>query len=80
MHWRGDRTVEKADVSKIAALPVLAIGCQGPTAKILYRQLTAAGLTGVRSAVLDGCEHWLFEENPAETTRTIQGFVSTPTR
>jgi pimeloyl-ACP methyl ester carboxylesterase len=67
--------VEKADVAKIAALPTLAIGCQGPSASVLYRQLTAAGLKGVKSAVLDGCEHWLFEENPAETVRALLDFL-----
>jgi len=68
--------VEKADVSKIAALPVLAIGCQGFTSTVLYRQLTTAGLTKVKSAVLDGCDHWLFEENPAETAQAIRDFVT----
>lgn len=66
-----------ADVSKLVALPVLAIACQGPFGNTLQRQLVAAGFKNVKGAILDGCAHWIFDENPDETLPVIQDFLGT---
>jgi pimeloyl-ACP methyl ester carboxylesterase len=42
----------------------------------LQRQLTAAGLQNVKGVMLDGCAHWIYEENPDETLPVIIDFLS----
>ena len=65
-----------ADISKSTDLPVLTIGCAEGSRNTLERQLKNAGFRNVKAVVFDDCAHWIFEENPAETLRTIQSFVA----
>jgi pimeloyl-ACP methyl ester carboxylesterase len=67
--------VAQADKSVLRDLPALAAGCEGE-GDGLFRQLTAAGMQRVRRAVLKGCEHWIFEENPAETLAVLVAFLA----
>jgi pimeloyl-ACP methyl ester carboxylesterase len=67
--------VAQADKSALRDLPALAAGCEGE-GDGLFRQLRAAGMQRVRRAVLKGCEHWVFEENPAETLAVLVAFLS----
>jgi pimeloyl-ACP methyl ester carboxylesterase len=64
---------ETSGLSKVAAL---AIVCQNPFGNVLQRQLVAAGLTNAKGVTLDGCAHWIYEENPDETLPVIARFLS----
>jgi pimeloyl-ACP methyl ester carboxylesterase len=64
-----------ADTSKLSKIPTLAIACQSLFGNTLERQLVAAGLKNVKGASLDGCTHWIYEENPDETLAVISGFL-----
>jgi len=64
-----------ADTSGLSKIPALAIVCQNPGGNILQRQLVAAGLKNVKGATLDGCAHWIYEENPEETLAVITDFL-----
>lgn len=68
--------VAQADKSVLRDLPALAAGCEGLAGDVLFRQLTAAGMQRVRRATLTGCEHWVFDENPAETLSVLLEFLS----
>jgi pimeloyl-ACP methyl ester carboxylesterase len=68
--------VQAADISKSIDLPILTIGCAGGGGDSLERQLKQAGFKNIKTAVVDGCLHWIFDEIPAETTRTIGDFVA----
>lgn len=72
--------VQGADISKIAGLPILTIGCADGGRDTLERQLEQAGFTNIKPAVLDGCVHWIFAETPAETIRTIGDFIAAASR
>ncbi len=63
------------DASRLAKVPVLAIACRLPVGNTLQRQLVAAGLKNVKGAILDGCAHWIFQENPDETLPVILDFL-----
>jgi len=69
--------VAQADKSRLQDLPALAAGCEAE-GDVLFRQLRAAGMQRVRRAILKGCEHWIFEENPAETLAALVAFLSEP--
>ena len=64
-----------ADASSLAKTPTLAIVCQNPIGNTLQRQLVAAGLKNVKGVTLDGCAHWIYEENPNETLPVIIDFL-----
>jgi pimeloyl-ACP methyl ester carboxylesterase len=64
-----------ADTSKLSKIPALAIVCQNPAGNMLQRQLVAAGLKNVRGVTLNGCAHWIYEENPNETLPVIIDFL-----
>ena len=66
-----------ADASPLAKTPALAIACQSPIGNTLQRQLNAAGLKNVRGVVLEGCTHWIYEENPEETVPVLLEFLNT---
>jgi pimeloyl-ACP methyl ester carboxylesterase len=68
---------ESADTSRLKDTPVLAIVCQNPFGNTLQRQLVAAGLKQTKGVSLDGCAHWIYEENPDETLTAITGFLDT---
>jgi pimeloyl-ACP methyl ester carboxylesterase len=68
--------VQAADISKSADLPILTIGCAGGGGDTLERQLKQAGFKNIKAAIFDGCLHWIFDESPAETTRTIGDFIA----
>jgi pimeloyl-ACP methyl ester carboxylesterase len=68
--------VAAADASRSLDLPVLTIGCADGSGSNLERQLKQAGFRAMKAAVFDDCSHWIFEENPAETIRTIQTFIA----
>jgi pimeloyl-ACP methyl ester carboxylesterase len=68
--------VAGADTSRLANIPVLAIACQSPAGNVLQRQLVAAGLKNVKGVMLDGCAHWIYEENPDETLPVIADFLN----
>jgi pimeloyl-ACP methyl ester carboxylesterase len=69
-----------ADVSKSIDLPVLAVGCAGGGGDTLERQLKQAGFKNMKAAIFDGCAHWIFDENPAETIRAIGDFIAAAPR
>ena len=71
--------VAQADKSVLRDLPALAAGCEAE-GDILFRQLSAAGMQRVRRAILKGCEHWAFEETPAETLSVLEQFLPLPLR
>lgn len=64
-----------ADTFKLSKVPALAIACQTPAGNLLQRQLAAAGLKNVKGVMLDGCAHWIYEENPGETLPVIIDFL-----
>ena len=64
-----------ADTSRLAETPVLALVCQSSAGNTLQRQLVAAGLKHVKGVTLEGCAHWIFKENPAETVPVISDFL-----
>jgi len=68
-----------ADTSKLSKTPALAIVCQNPAGNMLQRQLAAAGLKNVKGVMLDGCAHWIYEENPNETLPVIIDFLGAAT-
>jgi pimeloyl-ACP methyl ester carboxylesterase len=72
--------VQGADISKSAGLPILTIGCADGGGDTLERQLKQAGFTNIKPAVLGGCVHWIFDEAPAETIRTIGDFIAAASR
>lgn len=64
-----------ADASRLMKIPALAIACQTPVGNTLQRQLVAAGLKNVKAVMLEGCAHWIYEENPNETLPVIVDFL-----
>ena len=64
-----------AATSRLSEIPALAIACQNPAGNVLQRQLVAAGLKNVKGVILDGCAHWIYEENPDETLPVIIDFL-----
>jgi pimeloyl-ACP methyl ester carboxylesterase len=68
-----------ADASKLSKIPALAIVCQSPAGNMLQRQLVAAGLKNVKGVVLEGCAHWIYEENPDETLPVMIDFFGAAT-
>ena len=73
-----DRDAEflaQADASKLAKVPALALACQSPAGNGLLRQLSAAGLQNLKAATLEGCAHWIYEENPQETLPVLINFL-----
>jgi pimeloyl-ACP methyl ester carboxylesterase len=64
-----------ADTSALSKIPALALACQNPVGNTLQRQLAAAGLTDVKGVILEGCAHWIYEENPDETLPAIIDFL-----
>jgi pimeloyl-ACP methyl ester carboxylesterase len=66
-----------ADASRLARIPALAIACRNPAGNTLQRQLVAAGLKNVKGVILQGCAHWIYEENPNETLPAIVDFLDT---
>ena len=49
--------------------------CQSPAGNGLQRQLAAAGLRNLEAVTLERCMHWIYEENPQETTPAIIEFL-----
>jgi pimeloyl-ACP methyl ester carboxylesterase len=68
-----------ADTSGLSKIPALAIVCESPFGNNLQRQLVAAGLKQTKGVSLDGCTHWIYEENPEETLAVITGFLGATT-
>jgi hypothetical protein len=68
--------ISGADLSKSLGLPVQTIGCVEGSGETLARQLSSAGYRNLKSVVFDSCAHWIFEENPADTMRTIGDFLA----
>jgi pimeloyl-ACP methyl ester carboxylesterase len=64
-----------ADTSRLSRIPALAIVCQNPVGNVLERQFVAAGLKNLKGVMLDGCAHWIYEENPNETLAVIIDFL-----
>lgn len=64
-----------AETSGLSKVPALAIVCQTPVGNMLQRQLVAAGLKNVKGVTLQGCTHWIYEENPNETLPVILDFL-----
>jgi len=69
--------VATADTAGLSKIPALAIICQNPFGNNLQRQLVAAGLKQTKAVSLDGCAHWIYEENPNETLAVITEFLGT---
>jgi pimeloyl-ACP methyl ester carboxylesterase len=65
----------QADASKLAKMPALAVACQSPAGNGLQRQLAAAGLQNLKAVTLEGCAHWIYEENPNETLPVLINFL-----
>jgi pimeloyl-ACP methyl ester carboxylesterase len=65
------------DTSALSKTPVLAVVCQSPFGNNLQRQLVAAGLKQTKAVTLDGCAHWIYEENPDETLAVLSEFLGT---
>jgi pimeloyl-ACP methyl ester carboxylesterase len=63
--------------SALSKTPVLAVVCQSPFGNNLQRQLVAAGLKQTKAVTLDGCAHWIYEENPDETLAVLSEFLGT---
>ena len=63
------------DTARLSKIPALAIVCQNPFGNNLQRQLVAAGLKQTKAVSLDGCAHWIYEENPDETLAVITEFL-----
>ena len=73
-----DRDAEflaQADASKLHKVPALALACQSPVGNGLQRQLSAAGLQNLKAATLEGCAHWIYEENSNETLPVLINFL-----
>jgi pimeloyl-ACP methyl ester carboxylesterase len=73
-----DRDAEflaQADASKLAKVPAMALACQSPAGNGLQRQLSAAGLQNLKAVILEGCAHWIYEENPNETLPVLINFL-----
>jgi pimeloyl-ACP methyl ester carboxylesterase len=68
--------VGQADASRLVDVPVLALACANPFGNVLHRQLSAAGLRNVKGVILQGCAHWIFDENPDETLGAISSFLA----
>ena len=66
-----------ADTSRLSRIPALAIVCRSPVGNVLQRQLVAARLKNLKGVMLDGCAHWIYEENPNETLPVIIDFLGT---
>ncbi len=64
-----------ADTSGLSTIPALALVCRSPAGNTLQRQLEAAGLKNVKGTILEGCAHWIYEENPDETLPVMMGFL-----
>ena len=69
----------RTDTSGLSKISALAIVCQNPAGNVLQRQLVAAGLKNVKGVTLEGCAHWIFEENPQETLPVIIDFLGAAT-
>jgi pimeloyl-ACP methyl ester carboxylesterase len=65
----------RADASKLAKVPALALACQSPAGNGLQRQLAAARLQNLKAVTLERCAHWITEENPDETVPVIADFL-----
>jgi pimeloyl-ACP methyl ester carboxylesterase len=63
------------DTSALSKTAVLAVVCQNPFGNNLQRQLVAAGLKHTKAVSLDGCAHWIYEENPGETLAVLTEFL-----
>jgi pimeloyl-ACP methyl ester carboxylesterase len=63
------------DTSALTKTPVLAVVCQNPFGNNLQRQLVAAGLKQTKAVSLEGCAHWIYEENPDETLAVLSDFL-----
>ena len=63
------------DTSRLSKVPALAIVCQNPFGNNLQRQLVAAGLKQTKAVSLDGCAHWIYEENSDETLAVLTEFL-----
>src|SRR5262249_41321774 len=64
-----------AATSRLSDVPALALVCQNPVGNTLQRQLAGAGLKNVKGVILQGCAHWIYEENPDETLPVIVDFL-----
>jgi pimeloyl-ACP methyl ester carboxylesterase len=69
-----------AETSGLAKIPALALVCRNPAGNMLQRQLVAAGLKNAKGVILEGCTHWITEENPNETLPVILDFLGTAKR
>ena len=67
--------LERANFLPLAEVPALALVCQSPAGNGLQRQLAAAGLRNLKAATLERCAHWIYEEDPEETTTAIIAFL-----
>ena len=63
------------DTSALSKIPALAIVCASPFGNNLQRQLVAAGLKQTKAVSLEGCTHWIYEENPDETLAVLTEFL-----
>ncbi len=61
--------------SALSKVPVLAVVCQSPFGNNLQRQLVAAGLKQTKAVSLEGCAHWIYEEDPDETLAALTEFL-----
>jgi pimeloyl-ACP methyl ester carboxylesterase len=64
------------ETSALSKVPVLTVVCQNLFGNNLQRQLVAAGLKQTKAVSLDGCAHWIYEENPDETLAVLTEFLS----
>ncbi len=72
---RDAASLATTDTSRLSKVPALAIVCQNPFGNNLQRQLVAAGLKQTKAVSLDGCAHWIYEENPDETLAVLTEFL-----
>jgi len=63
------------DTARLSNIPALAVVCQNPFGNNLQRQLVAAGLKQTKAVSLNGCAHWIYEENPDETLAALGEFL-----
>jgi pimeloyl-ACP methyl ester carboxylesterase len=63
------------DTGRLSNIPALAVVCQNPFGNNLQRQLVAAGLKQTKAVSLEGCAHWIYEENPDETLAVLGEFL-----
>jgi len=66
----------EADTSRLSDIPALALVCENPFGNVLQRQLAGAGLKRVKAVSLNGCTHWIYEENPEETLAVLTDFLA----